>query len=114
VDANQGVLVISEDMLISGIGEIHYCRRLEIYGYVEGDVTAGSVHVHKSGKCYDSMKTESTEVHGTLQGNVTVNNLINIRSSGSVSGNVRYARARGGRQPEPRGSRRAAEHRRRS
>jgi cytoskeletal protein CcmA (bactofilin family) len=92
VEANHGVLVISEDMVIRGIGELHNCRQLEIYGYVEGDVTAGSVRIHKSGKCYGSMKTESAEVHGTLQGNVTVKNLINIRSSGSVSGNVRYGK----------------------
>jgi Polymer-forming cytoskeletal len=34
----------------------------------------------------------SAEVLGTLQGNVTVRNLINIHSSGSVSGNVHYGK----------------------
>jgi hypothetical protein len=38
------------------------------------------------------VKSEDAEVHGTLQGNVTVKNLINIHSSGSVSGNVHYGR----------------------
>jgi cytoskeletal protein CcmA (bactofilin family) len=90
VDANRGLLIITEDMVVKGIAEIHNCRRLEIYGYVEGDVTAGSVHIHKTGKCFGSVKSEDAEVHGTLQGNVTVKNLINIHSSGSVSGNVHY------------------------
>jgi cytoskeletal protein CcmA (bactofilin family) len=79
-------------MIIRGIGELRNCRQLEIYGYVEGVVTAGAVHIHKSGKCYGTIKSESAEVHGTLQGNVTVKNLINIHSSGSVSGNVQYGK----------------------
>jgi cytoskeletal protein CcmA (bactofilin family) len=91
-DANQGLLVISEDMIIRGISELHNCRQLEIHGYVEGDVTAGAVRIHKTGKCYGNMNSETAEVLGTLQGNVTVRNLINIHSSGSVSGNVRYGK----------------------
>jgi cytoskeletal protein CcmA (bactofilin family) len=93
-DANRGIilLVISEDMIIRGITELHNCRQLEIHGYVEGVVTAGAVRIHKTGKCYGSIKSESAEVLGTLQGNVTVRNLINIHSSGSVRGNVHYGK----------------------
>jgi cytoskeletal protein CcmA (bactofilin family) len=91
-DANRGLLVISEDMIIRGISELHNCRQLEVHGYVEGVVTAGAVRIHKTGKCYGSMKSESAEVLGTLQGNVSVRNLINIHSSGSVSGNVHYGK----------------------
>ena len=68
-DANQRLLVISEDTIILGIIEL-------IHGYVEGDVTAGAV---KTGKCYGSIDGEIAEVPGTLQGNVTVRNLIDIR-----------------------------------
>ena len=71
-DANQRLLVISEDTIILGIIEL-------IHGYVEGDVTAGAVRIHKTGKCYGDMNGESAEVRGTLQGNVTVRNLIDIR-----------------------------------
>jgi len=46
------------------------------------------VRIHKTGKCYGSVKSE--KVLGTLQGTVTVRNPINIHSSGSVSGNVHY------------------------
>jgi cytoskeletal protein CcmA (bactofilin family) len=91
-DLNSGVLIVSEDMVIRGVNDMRNCRQLEIYGYVEGDVTARAVLIHKSGRCYGTLHSESAEVHGELQGDVTVKNLINIRSSGSVSGNVKYGK----------------------
>src|SRR5262249_26260232 len=46
--------------------------------------------IHPSGQCYGTVKTESAEVRGTLQGHVVVKHLISIRDTGSVSGNVQY------------------------
>ena len=66
--------------------------RLEVYGYVEGDIAAGNVLVHQGGRCYGTIKSENADVHGEMQGDVVVKHLINIRSSGSVSGNVRYGK----------------------
>src|SRR5262245_55070373 len=71
-------------------GEIRNARQIEVYGYVEGDVSGQSLLVHQGGQGYGTIKTEQAEVHGTLQGDVVVKNLINIRSSGSVTGNVQY------------------------
>ena len=71
-------------------GEIRNCRLMEVHGYVEGDVAAVSLLVHQGGQCYGTVKTEQAEIHGTLQGNVVVKHLIDIRSSGSVTGNVQY------------------------
>ena len=85
---NQGVLIITEDTVIRGVTEIHNCRRLEIHGYVEGDVSAARVLVHKTGRLFGSVSTDAAEIHGEVQGDVVVRNLIDIRSSGNVSGNV--------------------------
>jgi cytoskeletal protein CcmA (bactofilin family) len=71
-------------------GEIRNARQIEVYGYVEGDVAGQSLLVHQGGQCYGTIKTEQAEVHGTVQGDVIVKHLINIRSSGSVTGNVQY------------------------
>jgi cytoskeletal protein CcmA (bactofilin family) len=90
VNGKQGVLVVREDTIIKG--EIRNCRQMEVYGYVEGDVAADAVLIHKNGRCYGTVKTDSAEVHGDLQGTVVVKNLINIHDSGSVSGNVQYGR----------------------
>jgi cytoskeletal protein CcmA (bactofilin family) len=88
VAGQQGVLVIREDTILKG--EIRNCQQMEVYGYVEGDVAAGSLVVHPSGQCYGTVKTESAEIRGTLQGDVVVKHLISIRDTGSVSGNVQY------------------------
>jgi len=88
VAGNQGVLVVREDTIIRG--EIRNCRQMEVYGYVEGDVAAESLLIHESGRCFGTVKAESADVSGTLQGEVVVKHLISIRSSGSVNGNVQY------------------------
>ena len=79
---------MQEDTIIKG--EIRNCRQMEVYGYVEGDVAADNLLIHPSGQCYGTVKTESAEIRGKLQGDVVVKHLISIRDSGSVSGNVQY------------------------
>jgi cytoskeletal protein CcmA (bactofilin family) len=92
VAGNQGVLIVTEDTVIRGVREMRNCHQLEVHGYVEGDVSAHNVLVHKTGRLFGSLRTDSAEIHGTLQGDVVVKNLIDIRSSGNVSGNVKYGK----------------------
>lgn len=79
-------------MSIKGVRGLKNCRRLEVFGYVEGEVAAEAVLVHEGGKLFGSVRSDSAEIHGTVQGDVAVRNLIDIRSSGDVSGNVKYGR----------------------
>jgi cytoskeletal protein CcmA (bactofilin family) len=92
VQSQSGVLVVSEHTVIKGVSELRNCRRLEIFGYVEGEVAADELLVHKGGRCFGTVRTGRADVHGTLQGQVVVKNLISIGSSGSVSGNVQYGK----------------------
>lgn len=80
--------VIQKDTIIKG--DIRNCRQIDIYGYVEGKLAAESVLIHQDGTFYGTLKTDSADVQGTLQGDVFVNRLINIRASGSVNGNIQY------------------------
>ncbi|HEX6001928.1 MAG TPA: cadherin-like domain-containing protein, partial [Hyphomicrobiaceae bacterium] len=68
------------------------CRQLEVFGYLEGDVAAKSVLVHPNGRLFGKLKSDNAEIHGTLQGDVVVKHLMDIRASGNVSGNVRYGK----------------------
>lgn len=88
MSANQGLLVVRGDTFIKG--KIRNCRRVEIYGRVEGEMSAGEVLIHEGGRFRGKARLDSADVSGELQGNVIVRNLINIRSSGSVIGNVQY------------------------
>ena len=90
--ADSGVLIVTEDTVIRGVRELRNCRQLEVFGYLEGDVAAKSVLVHPNGRLFGKLKSDNAEIHGTLQGEVVVKNLIDIRSGGDVSGNVRYGK----------------------
>jgi cytoskeletal protein CcmA (bactofilin family) len=88
VDSNKGVLIVSEDTFITG--KIRNCRRAEIYGRVHGELSAEAVHIHEGGSFQGRARADNADISGVLQGNVVVRNLINIRSTGEVSGNVQY------------------------
>jgi cytoskeletal protein CcmA (bactofilin family) len=90
--AENGVLIVTEDTVIRGVVELRNCRQLEVFGYLEGDVAAKSVLVHPNGRLFGKVKSDNAEIHGTLQGEVVVKHLIDIRSSGNVSGNIRYGK----------------------
>ena len=85
-----GVVIISADTAIQG--SIRNCRRLEVSGYVNGDVTTDQLIVHEGGVFYGQAKAGSAEVSGTLQGDVVVDGLIKIHSTGHVNGNVHYGK----------------------
>ena len=63
---------------------------MEIRGFVEGELSAESVLISEGGAFYGTLTTGEADVAGSVQGEVFVKKLISIRSSGSVSGQVRY------------------------
>lgn len=83
-----GVMVIGADTGLKG--QIHNCRRIEIKGAFEGELNAGTVIVHRGGRCLGAVNADAAEVHGNLEGIIRVRRLISIRSTGSVVGNVQY------------------------
>lgn len=84
------MLVIGEEAILKG--EIKNCREIEIYGYVEGLLEADKVTVHPEGRLFGTVKADTADVHGQVQGNVRIKQLIAIWRTGSVAGNVKYGR----------------------
>jgi cytoskeletal protein CcmA (bactofilin family) len=80
--------VIQEDTTI--VGSVRNCRHIEIRGYIEGELVADEVVVREGGRLHGKVRTVTADVSGTMQGNVVVKNLITIRSTGTVNGNVQY------------------------
>lgn len=85
---NRGVMVVGADTVIKG--GIRNGRQIEIYGYVEGEIASEAVLVHPSGRLFGTIRADRAEVHGEMQGEVFIKHLINIGSSGSVTGKVQY------------------------
>lgn len=84
------VLIIREDTFLKG--GIQNAGRIEVFGYVEGDVAGDLLIVQPGGRCFGRVKVEQADVRGTLQGDVVVRQLITVRSSGEVIGNVKYGK----------------------
>lgn len=90
MDDRSRVLVIGGDTFLKG--EIRNGGRIEVFGYVEGDISGGLLVVQPGGRCFGTVKVENADVHGVLQGEVQTRELITIRTTGEVTGNVQYGR----------------------
>lgn len=73
-------------------GTIMNAGQIDVYGYVEGNVSAQELHVHQGGRLAGQLRAESALVDGTLQGEAVIKQLIKISSTGVVEGNIRYGR----------------------
>ncbi len=85
---NDTVALIDENTQI--FGEIQNCTRIEIHGYVEGDLVTDMTVIHPGGKFYGKLETENADVNGSVQGDIFVKQLMNVGSTGAVNGNVQY------------------------
>lgn len=85
-----GALLVSSDTTITA--DVRNCRRLDVHGSIEGDVVAEEVVVHPGGRLLGRLRTGTAEVHGLIEGDVVVRNLIAIRATGVVNGDVQYGR----------------------
>ena len=90
VNERDGIVIISTDTAFKGA--LRNCKRLEIFGYVEGEVTTGELIVHDGGNFYGQAQTDTANISGTMQGDIVVGGLIKIHSTGVVAGNVHYGR----------------------
>ena len=66
----RGVLILGEGAVLKG--EVKSGRRVEVWGYIEGGVTASEVIVEEGGKVFGSVKSETADIRGTIQGDVRV------------------------------------------
>ncbi|MGI9379111.1 MAG: polymer-forming cytoskeletal protein [Methyloligellaceae bacterium] len=83
-----GKTLIREDMSIRG--ELHGGQSIDVFGYVEGTVSAGSIQIHESGQLYGTLVSDNATISGTVQGDIRVKHLINILSTGAVTGDIEY------------------------
>lgn len=89
-DAGDGVVLIGKGTRV--IGEISDCTTVEIQGVVEGKLLASSVVIREGGGFKGSLQADQAEIHGVMEGNAVVNDLLDIRSTGTVSADLAYGR----------------------
>lgn len=88
MSTSRATSTIGPDLVIKG--RINRCGVLDVYGYIEGGVDAALLRIHPGGRVFGTVRADTAEVYGHLQGDVRIKTLISIGSTGSVSGSVRY------------------------
>ena len=73
-------------------GSIKADNEVTIQGTLDGDVDCHCLIVSKSGNIKGKIKTETMTIEGKSDGEITVNDLLQIKSTGSVSGKVFYGK----------------------
>ena len=81
-------LLIGESVVITGTVKAE--NEVTIQGSIDGDVDCHSVLVTKTGNIKGKLKAENIKVEGKVEGEININNLLQIHSSGSVNGKVFY------------------------
>ena len=81
-------LLIGESVIITGTVKAE--NEVTIQGSIDGDVDCHSVLVTKTGNIKGKLKAENIKVEGKVEGEININNLLHIHSSGSVNGKVFY------------------------
>jgi cytoskeletal protein CcmA (bactofilin family) len=90
VSKSNGQAVIGPDLFIKG--DVRNGRSVEVLGQIDGSLTAEHVIVHKGGRIYGALVVDNAQIDGEVQGHLLVRQLLQIGSTGSVHGDVRYGR----------------------
>jgi cytoskeletal protein CcmA (bactofilin family) len=88
-DGETRKLIVGREITLSG--EITSCDQLIVEGSVEANVSnCRDVDIAESGLFKGSATVEEAEVRGRFEGNIVVRKRLSIRSTGRVSGTIRY------------------------
>ncbi|MCZ8310728.1 MAG: polymer-forming cytoskeletal protein [Magnetospirillum sp.] len=84
-------LIVGREIVLSG--QITSCERLIVEGRVEASLSESRfVDIAESGVFKGMAEIENAEIAGTFEGTLNVREKLWIRSTGKVSGTVRYGR----------------------
>ena len=83
-----GHALIGSDLSITG--DVRNGGSIEIRGLVEGSVSAEHVVVHEGGRIHGALVASSADIDGLVHGQILVRQLLQIGSTGTVRGDVRY------------------------
>ena len=87
---SDGVVIIGKGTRI--VGEITDCSRVEIQGMVEGTIVADALIIREGGSLTGRLQATQAEVHGAFNGQLDIADLLDIRATGTVEGELAYGK----------------------
>lgn len=90
-ERKEAKLIVGPDIKMKGV-EIADCDTLVVEGRIEATLDSRVIQIAEHGIFAGTVAVDNAEIHGRLEGELTVRKLLVIHSTGKVSGKVRYAR----------------------
>jgi len=84
-------LTVGPNIKLKGV-EITDCDTLVVEGMVEATMDSRVIHIAEQGAFKGSAEVDVAEVHGTIDGNLTVRHRLVIHATGRVTGRIRYGK----------------------
>lgn len=85
-----GMVLIGKGTTV--VGEVGNCSKVEIQGHLEGSIVADRVIIREGGSIKGGMHAGHAEVCGVVDGEVLVEELLDVRSTGRVIGEIAYGK----------------------
>ena len=82
----EGLVLIGKNTRL--VGDITNCTKVEVQGALEGTLTAESIVVRDGGAVTGTVSTTNAAVLGTIEGEVVVDGLLDVKSTGQITGDV--------------------------
>jgi cytoskeletal protein CcmA (bactofilin family) len=90
-ERSEAKLIVGPDIKMKGV-EITDCDTLVVEGRLEATLDSRVLEIAQSGVFQGTVAVDNAEIHGRLEGELTVRKQLVIHGTGKVSGKIRYAR----------------------
>lgn len=90
-DRKEAKLIVGPDIKMKGV-EINDCDTLQVEGRIEATLDARVLQIAEKGVFSGTVAVDNAEIHGRLEGELTVRKQLVVHATGRVSGKIRYAR----------------------
>ena len=84
-------LIVGPDIKMKGV-EITDCDTLVVEGRIEATLDSRVLQIAQNGMFCGTVAVDTAEIHGKLEGELTVRKQLIIHATGKVSGKIRYAK----------------------
>jgi len=90
-ERKEAKLIVGPDIKMKGV-EVVDCDTLVVEGRIEATLDSRVLQISEQGIFSGTVACDSAEIHGRLEGDLTVRKDLVVHATGKVSGKIRYAK----------------------
>ena len=90
-ERKEAKLIVGPDIKMKGV-EITDCDTLVVEGRIEATLDSRVLQIAQNGTFCGTVAVDTAEIHGRLEGELTVRKQLVIHATGKVTGKIRYAK----------------------